>query len=345
MVPIVPSDLVEYPIINYFKFRNRGKIIDKDLSHSLISVYTKYYRKDPRKFFLENFKLKTISIKWSKPIPHRKFVQSTGQTKSSYKPLSPLFQDHKYFPVSHMLTHRYTFDDGQESTCAVLFIHGYAETTFFFHELSYFRIMRQIFKSDIFSMELPYHFHRQPTDSPFSGAYFLNGNPVRMLEAIRQSIQEILLLTNYLKDRYNRVVLFGVSLGGHIAALSTQFLTDVEIICALASPFIFNLNPKIVPISTEIVSQLRKRGQINWYKILYVCNLKYFSPFTTNYHTAIIGGRFDRIVQFIKVQNLAKLLDKPLFSYPGGHLSLIFWLRSLLNLITKHNIRTIRRLK
>ncbi|MFX1506266.1 MAG: hypothetical protein ACFFDC_09130 [Promethearchaeota archaeon] len=335
MVPIVPSDLVEYLIINYFKFRNKGKIIDKDISYSFISTYNKYYRRDPRKFFLENFKPKSININWSKPISHGKFIQSIGQTISSYQPLSPLFQDRKYFPVSRLLTHHYSFDDGKESTCAVLFIHGYAETTFFFHELSYFRIMRQIFKGEIFTLELPYHFNRQPIDSPFSGAYFLNGNPVRMLEAIRQSIQEILLLINYLKDRYDRIIVFGVSLGGHIAALTTQFLTDVEIICALASPFIFSLNPKIVPISTEIVSQLKKRGQTNWYRILYTCNLKYFFPFTTNHHTAIIGGRYDRIVQFVKVQNLAKMLDRPLFSYPGGHLSLILWLRSLLNQINK----------
>jgi hypothetical protein len=338
VVPIVPSDLVEYPIINYFKYRNRGKIIDKDLSQSFISVYTKYYRKDPRKIFLENFRSKLISIKWSKPVSRGKIIQSIGHTSSSYQPLSPVFQDHKYYPVSRIFTHRYTFDDGKESTCAVLFIHGYAETTFFFHELSYFRIMRRNFKGDIFTLELPYHFHRQPTDSPFSGAYFLNGNPVRMLEAIRQSIQEILLLTNYLKDRYDRIVIFGVSLGGHIAALTTQFITDVEIICALASPFIFSLNPKIVPISTGIISEVKKRGQTNWYQILYACNLKYFFPFTTNYHTAIIGGRYDRIVQFTNVQKLANMLDKPLFSYPGGHLSLILWLRSLLNQINKYKI-------
>lgn len=333
-MPIVPSDLVEYPIINYFKYRNRGKLRDQELIQSFLSVYTQYYRQNPRNFFLENFNCHSINIKWNKSIPRGKFLQSTGQTTSSYRPLTPLFQDNKYHPVSRMLTHHYTIEDAK-STSAVLFIHGYAETTFFFHELSYFRIMRRILQGDIFTLELPYHIHRQPTDSPFSGAYFLNGNPFRMLEAIRQSIQEILLLTKYLKERYDRVILFGVSLGGHLITLTTQFLTDVEIICALASPFLFNLNPKIVPVSTEIVSQLKESGQTNWYKILYVCNLKYFAPFTTNHKTVVIGGYYDRIVQFNKVQTLARMLKKPLFSYPGGHLSLIFWLQSLLSRINQ----------
>ncbi|MFX1516466.1 MAG: hypothetical protein ACFFC6_09155 [Promethearchaeota archaeon] len=333
-MPIVPSDLVEYPIINYFKYRNRGKIRDNELTQAFVSVYTQYYRKNPRNFFLENFNLQSININWSEPISRGKFQHSIGHTTSSYQPLSPLFQDDKYHPVSRMLTHRYTLKN-DKSTNVVLFIHGYAETTFVFHELSYFRIMKRILQGDIFTLELPYHFHRQPTDSPFSGAYFLNGNPVRMLEAIRQSIQEILLLTKYLKARYDRVIIFGVSLGGHLVALTTQFLTDVEIICALASPFIFSLNPKIVPISTEIVSQLKKSGQTNWYKILYVCNLKYFAPLTTNHKTVVIGGQYDRIVQFSKVQTLARMLKKPLFSYPGGHLSLIFWLHSLLSRVNQ----------
>lgn len=333
MGPFVPSDLIEYTIINYFKHRNKGDLIDIDLSSTMITNYMHYYRKDPRKFFIENLD-KKLDMKWSNPIPRGVFFRATGQTTSKFQPLSPILQDNKYDPVSHLLAHHYTNRDGKkESRCAVLFIHGYAETTFFFHELSYFRFLQQIFEAEIFTLELPYHFHRQPTDSPFSGAYFLNGNPVRMLEAIRQSLQEILYFVSYLKERYDRVVLFGVSLGGHIVSLATQFITDIDIIAALASSFLFSINPIIVPVSSRIVSQLKKERHTSWYKILYMCNLKYFSPFTTNRHIAIIGGRFDRIVSFSQVQRLAYMLKKPLFAYPGGHLSLIAWLRPLLHQI------------
>lgn len=336
MGPLVPSDLVEYPIINYFKYRNKGKLEDKDLSPSLISVYTKYYLKDPRKFFLKDFKPQSINIEWSKPVPRSKFLRSTGQLTSPFQALSPILQDSKFGPVSRMLAHHYTDEYGKKgSKCAVLFIHGYAETTFFFHELTYFRFLRRIFEGDIFTLELPYHFHRQPTDSPFSGAYFLNGNPIRMLEAVRQSLQEIIFLESYLKEQYDRIVLFGISLGGHIVSLATQFITDIDIIAALASPFLFTINPKIVPVSSKIVSELKEERHTSWYKILYACNLKYFAPFTTNLHTSIIGGRYDRIIKFNRVQNLARMLNKPLFSYPGGHLSLIFWIQSLLRRINQ----------
>lgn len=156
-----------------------------------------------------------------------------------------------------------------------------------------------------------------------------------MLESIRQSIQEILYLIRYLKEEYDRVILFGVSLGGHLAALATQFLKDIDIMCALASPFLFSINPKIVPVSAKIVAQIRKEDLSRWYKVLYVCNLKYFSPFTTNRNTALIGGKYDRIVPFSRVTNLAEMLKKPLFTYPGGHISLLIWRRSILHKINK----------
>ncbi len=306
--------------------------MDIDLSQSFISIYRRYYQKNPRDFFIKNFKPKFHEIKWSQSISRGSFSHSAAKFSSPYQPLSPILQETKYHPVLKMITHQYRHKDfdGQNSKSVVLFIHGYAESTFFFHEISYFRILQNIFQSNILTFELPYHFHRQPNDSPFSGAYYLNGNPIRMLESIRQSIQEILYLVYYLKEKYERIVLFGVSLGGHLTALITQFLKEIDIICALASPFLFNINPKIVPISTEIVSQMKEKGQTNWYKILYSCNLKYFSPFTTNRHTAIIGGKYDRIVPFSRVRNLANMLSKPLLSYPGGHLSLVIWLRSLL---------------
>ncbi|MFX1284152.1 MAG: hypothetical protein ACFFB5_10875 [Promethearchaeota archaeon] len=342
MVPFVPSDLVEYPIISYFKFRNKGKLIDQELSHSFISTYGRFYRKDPRNFFIKDFKSSLHDIKWGKSISRGPFLHSIAKFRSPYHPLSPILKETKYHPVLNMITHQYRYKDSDEKEdkkSAVLHLHGYAENTFFFHELSYFRLFRHFFNCNIFTLELPYHFHRQPIDSPFSGAYYLNGNPIRMLEAIRQSIQEILYMIQYLKEKYERIILFGVSLGGHLAALTTQFFTDVDIICALASPFLFNLNPKIVPVSTKFVSKIKENGHIDWYKILYVCNLKYFSPFTTNRHTAIIGGVYDRIVPFSRVNNLATLLHKPLFVYPGGHLSLIIWLRPLLHRINNFFVK------
>ena len=129
--------------------------------------------------------------------------------------------------------------------------------------------------------------------------------------------------------------MFGISLGGHLVALSTQLVNEIDIISALAGPFLFRLatKTKIVPVANNYIIQHKEQGLTSFYKILYPTNLKYFAPLTTNTNTAIIGGFYDRIVPFDFVQDLSQTLQKPLYTYPGGHLTLLIWLRSLLSKI------------
>ncbi|MFX0181660.1 MAG: hypothetical protein ACFE95_01160 [Candidatus Hodarchaeota archaeon] len=333
MCPFVPTDLLEIPAISYFQHRNRGQLEDIEITPSLLQRYTTCYRKNPRQIFQIKLPQDSQEIIWTNTTQKGPFLYSLGTKRTPYSAFSSIMEESKYNPVLIMNIHKYESinKNGKKKTNnATLFIHGYAENTVRWLERSYFRFFRKIFHSDVFFLELPHHFNRQPSDSPFSGSYFLNGNPIRMLEAIRQSIQEILFLVGYLKNIYGQVILFGVSLGGHLVALTSQFLEGIGIIAALASPFLFNLNPKIVPVSTKIVAQLKQESHLNWYKILYPCNIKYFSPFTTNLRTVIIGGIYDRIVPFSRVEDLSRMLQKPLLTYPGGHISLIIWLRSLL---------------
>jgi hypothetical protein len=158
-----------------------------------------------------------------------------------------------------------------------------------------------------------------------------------MLEAFRQSIIEIEFLVSFLKETYDRIILFGVSLGGHLVALGSQLIDGINMVSALASPFLFRLasKAKIVPIANTYVAQQKQQGLISSYKILYPTNLKYFEPYSTNEKTVIIGGMYDRIVPFQYVNDLANMLNKPLYSYPGGHLTLIIWFRSLIKKINK----------
>jgi pimeloyl-ACP methyl ester carboxylesterase len=335
---IVPTDLLEIPVINYFKYRNNGVFDDFDTVNDVIQTYLPSYGKNPREIFHFNESPNFSETIWTKKRKVGGFIHSTGLVKTSYKPMSPILRDKKYDPVFKLITQKYEkkiHNGALKTENIVVFIHGYAEDTFKLHEQSYFRLFKYNFNSDVLALELPYHFHRQPSDSPFSGAYYLNGNPIRMLESVRQSIQEIVHLVNSLKEEYSRVIIFGISLGGHLVALSSQFLNGVDIIAALATPFLFRINPKIVPVSTKIVKYIKTQGLIDSYKILAATNLKYFTPHTTNKNTAIMGGRYDRIVPFSQVKILAKMLNKPLLAYPGGHISIIFWLNSLLSQINR----------
>lgn len=332
------TDLIEYPLIQFYSHRNQGEISDLNLSPSNLDKYMKYYLKDPRNLFLENLHPLTNGFNWTKEIPRGKFFHSIGTQKTPFKPiLKTVFKHEKFDPTLCMVTHLYrhkTISNMEEKKTALVYIHGFAESKFTLHEPTYFRLFHRVFECEIYALELPYHLHRQPLDSPFSGSYFINGNPIRMLEAFRQSIQEIISLTRYLREDkgYKRVILLGTSLGGHLVAVCSQFLEGIDIVAALASPFLFRLGSRtsIAPIATKTATEVKKRDLAKYYKILYPCNLKYFSPFTTNENTVIIGGRFDRIVPFEWVQDLATMLEKPLLHYPGGHVTLAVWIYPLL---------------
>jgi hypothetical protein len=337
-VHFVPTDLLEYPTISYFQYRNNGDFQDFQVSPKMIDKYLPYYKKNPREIF--HISNDDLEIHWTEKSKRGFFHHSIGSAISPYKPISPsILENCKCNPIRNLYVHRYLKNDRNIiNSTALLFIHGYAESHFIFHEQFYFRMFYDKFKTDIYALELPYHHKREPKDSPFSGAYFLNGNPVRMLEAFRQSIIEINLIVNQLKKQYERVILFGISLGGHLVALSTQLLSEIDIISALAGPFLFRLatKTKIVPVANNYITQHKEQGLTSYYKILYPTNLKYFQPLTTNENTAIIGGAYDRIVPFDFVQDLSQTLQKPLYSYPGGHLTLLIWLRSLLSKIENY---------
>ena len=198
-IHFVPSDLLEYPVINYFQYRNNGEFLeDIQLTSKIVKAYLRYYKKDPRKIFTPTSK-KNLNIRWSKAVEWGFFLQSIGTLVSPYVPIvNEAFKDFKFEPVKKMIIHKYKSKKKVNENTAFLFIHGYAESHFIFHEQFYFRFLKNQFNCNIYALELPYHLHRQTHDSPFSGAYFLSGNPVRMLEAFRQSIHEIKLLVEYL---------------------------------------------------------------------------------------------------------------------------------------------------
>ena len=62
-----------------------------------------------------------------------------------------------------------------------------------------------------------------------------------MLEAFRQSIIEMQFLVSFLKETYDKIIVFGVSLGGHLVALGSQLINGINMVSALASPFLFRL--------------------------------------------------------------------------------------------------------
>lgn len=94
----------------------------------------------------------------------------------------------------------------------------------------------------VFAPELPFHMSRQPEASAHSGQYLLSADVVRSVRCYVQAAVEAAALVEELRHRgYRRVIMAGISLGGHMACLA---ITRVKVDGA------FLLMPGVDPLTT-----------------------------------------------------------------------------------------------
>src|SRR3989339_338898 len=78
---------------------------------------------------------------------------------------------------------------------------------------------------NIYYFTLPFHLDRTPNESLYSGEYLISANVERMLISIKQAVTDLRALLLWLKNKGNKTILIGVSLGGFITNL-TSILED-----------------------------------------------------------------------------------------------------------------------
>lgn len=193
----------------------------------------------------------------------------------------------------------------------------------------HFRIFQLIYNADIFAIELPYHMSRNPVG--FSGQGFLDKDPIRTVEAFRQSIIESMYLYKGLRTIYDDVGISGISLGGHIASYIGMFIKeDIFLLpCLAGTPFSQNL--KNLRISPNLLNYVRKNNIHLYLKVLDFTNFKT----TKKEKEFLFGGRFDSIIDSKTVLRLGKHLQCKTFIVPTGHFTFAFFLPYITTKIAK----------
>ena len=127
-----------------------------------------------------------------------------------------------------------------ESDAAAVFLHsGFAEHFGVEKKLARQALARGV---HVYAPALPFHMGRQPEASAYSGQYLLSSDVVRTVRGHVQAATEAAALVEELRRRgYRRIILAGVSLGGHMACLA---LTRVKVEGA------FLLMPGVDPLAT-----------------------------------------------------------------------------------------------
>lgn len=173
---------------------------------------------------------------------------------------------------------------------------------------------------------LPFHGHRQPKRSPFSGHGFFAGGMSRVNEAFGQAIMDLRVTLDWLEDRHEitSVGVTGVSLGGYTTALAAA----VEPRLAFAIPnvpvvSIADLVLEWEPIGTFMRTMLKVTrqpvGKLRKF-VAPVTPLTY-DPVIPKHRLMIIGGAGDRLAPPKHSRLLWDHWKRPrMHWYPGSHL-------------------------
>lgn len=244
---------------------------------------------------------------------------------SPYKPLNSFEKDYEECSELHKARiHYYPFRYSKKVkkvNKAIIYLHGWGKNSLRVEENWHFYILRQIYKTDIYALELPYHMNRNPKG--FSGQGFLDADPVRTIEAFRQSVHEVMLTYKSLKSIYQKVGIVGISLGGHIAAYSSLLLEQNIFImaCLAGTPFSHNLEN--LNISPNLVKSLGEK-QLKIHSPLNVLDFTNIPLKHKNELLLLFGGKYDSVIDSESVLNLGKHLQCETTIVPTGHFTFAF---------------------
>lgn len=120
----------------------------------------------------------------------------------------------------------------QSSSISVIIIHGWRTDQW--QRIQNIYLKRFMAKQyDIYFLEQPHHFSRNPKEALYSGEFIISSNIERTLLAIKQSVIDVRALIKYLKKQNKKVVIIGVSLGGYVANLTGVVENQIDAIVSL----------------------------------------------------------------------------------------------------------------
>ena len=315
-----------------FKFLEEIVIMNALKSHWKSENYLERSKKDILEYHAEfiNAGLKIFKTTQSLDILKMENIlrstnrQSIFRFQSPFKPLTTFNNIWKKEKALHQAWIHYypnkIANQSSKSKRAIIYIHGWGRTSFRIEELWQFSLIQRELQADIFTIELPYHMHRNPKPQSFSGQGLLDGDPIRTLEGFRQAVIETETLYNGLVDckiyREGGIGVIGVSLGAHIATMLNLLRNEeIMILAALVgSPFYKNLQK--LKISPHFIKSLA-RPEIR--SLLSVLDFNKIEVKHPNSLFRLFGAKYDQLISEDSVIQLGTHLGCPTYLWPIGH--------------------------
>jgi dienelactone hydrolase len=149
-------------------------------------------------------------------------VVESVQWHSHHVPICPHYRarhDGEY-RCNHRVSGRWMHPRSGPRKAALLYVHGWLEPGPWIEEATYLPRLYDALGVDVLHVQLPFHGTRNPKGALFHGEYFLTGDLVRSIEALRQSCIDARTAVAWLRSQgYTQVGVTGISFGGSIAML------------------------------------------------------------------------------------------------------------------------------
>ena len=260
-------------------------------------------------------------------------------TPSLYEPFAPFADTYAKLREDHTIRGVFSRPaerrPGQSARTALIFLHGWSERSLGL-EMRFLlpALFREMPDLDVYLMEQPYHMHRRPPCTPYSGSFFFDTTPVGLIEAMRQAASDASQLVTTLRSEYDRVVVMGISLGGHaLSYLATcDNRPDAFVLCqaGMTLPDMDYMGRLAPCLGKRITNDEQARAFHD------PISLTRYRPAVPGEKIVTVHGAYDRLIPMESAHCLIRHFDaRHRIFYRGSHLTLLAQSRSVVKVIAR----------
>lgn len=328
------SDIIENLGVAFFRYINRkkentAKFLDcQELDVDRIKLM--YSRTQVFSRCEEYSEPRLIEVK-AKP----NLYISIHSMQSRYKPIDEFQQTYEsLYPNNDIYFERISSNNNNsKSKACIIYLHGFSERSYY-NETKYLfsPIIDKNPDVEVLAVHLPYHMRRSPKDQPYSGAYTFDSYPVVTIEALRQGVHDVSQVISYAKEDYERVMVAGFSLGGHIVSYLATCDNRADLYCMGQTGANLPQTLRYLTICPGLEEKRQRWIQkgIDFEELYRPLELLDYSPLVSSEKIISVGGRYDKLVRFKRVQELRNFFrSKHDITYDAGHIGLLFELRKV----------------
>lgn len=217
---------------------------------------------------------------------------------------------------------------GKKDFATVILLHGWGRRNLWKEKK--IALMLANHNINCFILKLPFHFERAP-EGTWSGEYSITGNIPRTVEGTRQLVTEVRIVSSWLRNQVERVVISGISLGGmmaHLAMAVESFDAGITILAGGNTAGIIWEGIATNSVRDDILKAGITREQAN--HIYQIIDPIKMAKYNKTKNLLMINGLYDEVMPVKYTKELWEALGMPKIRwYPCAHVSIVLFVKSV----------------